>query len=286
MWDRTELKERGKASFKKAYGAAVAICLILSIVSGIFTSTSNSIDKKQQIEDYEDTSYTFLNITNKTMAFSLPISASSGVPIDGINNFKAIMFNGNAFAVIILMLCIALTSFILRILILLPLAIGSNRFFMELRANENTPLNRILYVYNHGKFGNAVLIMLLMNVYIFLWSLLLIIPGIIKSYEYRMVPYILSENPGIEPKRAFEISKEMMTENKMNSFILDFSFAGWYFLSYFTFGLLNILYVNPYVNATNAELYSVLREDTLNRDIANEMDLPGFSEKDTLDTII
>jgi len=289
MWDRAELKKLGKASFKKAYGTAVAVCLILSIISGIFTSANNSVNKNQQpqqVQQYENTTYTFLNITDKTMNFSLPVSASSGASVDGINNFTNLITHGAAFAVIIIALCAIFASFILRTVFLLPLAIGSNRFFMELRDNENSTLNSILYIYKQGKLGNAIFIMLLMNVYIFLWSLLLLIPGIIKTYEYRMVPYILSENPGIKPRQAFKLSKEMMTENKMDSFVLDLSFIGWYLLSLLTLGILNVLYVNPYVAATNAELYSALREDVLNRGIADEMDLPGFGKIYTLDGII
>ena len=64
-----------------------------------------------------------------------------------------------------------------------------------------------------------------------LWSLLFVIPGIIKSYEYRMIPYILSENPNISRKRAFEISKQMMKGNKWDTFVLDLSFIGWQILS-------------------------------------------------------
>ena len=65
---------------------------------------------------------------------------------------------------------------------------------------------------------NIVEIMFLKSLYTFLWTLLLIVPGIIKSYEYRMVPYILSENPAIDSKRAFELSKRMMDGQKIMHF--------------------------------------------------------------------
>ena len=77
-----------------------------------------------------------------------------------------------------------------------------------------------------------------MNLFIALWTLLLIVPGIIKSYEYRMVPYILAENPGMNRKEAFAISKRMMTGKKWATFVLDLSFFGWIFLSIFTCGIL------------------------------------------------
>ena len=94
-----------------------------------------------------------------------------------------------------------------------------------------------------------------MDLFISLWSLLLIIPGIIKSYEYLMVPYILAENPQMDRKEIFEISRRMMDGEKMNAFLLDLSFLGWIFLTVLTCGVAGILYVQPYMMATRTELY-------------------------------
>ena len=104
--------------------------------------------------------------------------------------------------------------------------------------------------------------MFLKALYVFLWSLLLVIPGIIKGYEYRMIPYILAENPGIDTKEAFAMSKQMMDGNKWNAFVLDLSFLGWIILSVFTCGILAVFYVNPYIYMTDAELYVALKEIT------------------------
>ena len=93
------------------------------------------------------------------------------------------------------------------------------------------------------------------NLFTALWSLLFIIPGIIKSYEYRMVPYLLAENPDMDMHEAFERSKNMMMGNKFDTFVLDISFIGWRFLSALTANILDIFYVNPYVFLTDAELY-------------------------------
>ena len=71
-----------------------------------------------------------------------------------------------------------------------------------------------------------------------------------------MVPYILAENPGMNHKDAFAISKKMMDGRKMDAFILDLSFIGWHILAIFTLGILEIFYVNPYIQATKAELYA------------------------------
>ena len=78
-----------------------------------------------------------------------------------------------------------------------------------------------------------------------------------------MIPYILAENPKIQRKKAFKLSKKMMKGNKWKTFILDLSFLGWELLSIFTFGLLNIFYINPYKVATTVELYEVLKKQIL-----------------------
>ena len=85
--------------------------------------------------------------------------------------------------------------------------VGLNRFFMENRIS-GAKIQRIFWVFKSGCYFNIVKTMFLLNLKILLWSFLFIIPGIIKSYEYYMVPYILSENPKISSKRAFEIQKK------------------------------------------------------------------------------
>ena len=93
-----------------------------------------------------------------------------------------------------------------------------------------------------------------------MWSLLFIIPGVIKGYEYRMIPYLLAENPALSKKEAFALSKQMMDGEKFNAWVLDLSFIGWNILSAFTCCILAIFYVAPYQNLTNAQLYAVLKQ--------------------------
>ena len=106
---------------------------------------------------------------------------------------------------------------------------------------------------------NVVMNLLLMDILIMLWSVLLVIPGIIKSYEYRMVPYLLAEHPEMKRRELFQKSKEMMYGQKWNAFLLDWSFFFWDYLSILTFGLAGIFFVYPYEHATNAELYLQLK---------------------------
>ena len=90
--------------------------------------------------------------------------------------------------------------------------------------------------------------------------LLFIIPGIIKQYEYMMIPFLLAENPQMNRKEAFEKSRQMMKGNKWAAFVLDLSFIGWSLLGIITFGLVNIFFAGPYQYLTQSQLYFRLKE--------------------------
>lgn len=153
---------------------------------------------------------------------------------------------------------------LIQIFVFSVLEMGACRFYVENR-DYQAGISKILFGFQSGHYGNIVLVMFLRNLFTFLWMLLLIIPGIVKSYEYRMVPYILAEQPDIISTDAFAISKEMMKGQKLEAFVLDLSFVGWWIGSAFTCGLLGIFWVSPYQAATNTELYTVLRDDWVNR---------------------
>ena len=104
------------------------------------------------------------------------------------------------------------------------------------------------------KFVSTLLVML----YTFLWSLLFIIPGIVKSYSYAMTPYILLDRPELSATDAIKESEKMMNDHKMELFILDLSFIGWILLSILTCGIL-VLYVEPYMMATRSAFYLELK---------------------------
>jgi uncharacterized membrane protein len=98
-----------------------------------------------------------------------------------------------------------------------------------------------------------------------------------------MVPYILADNPNIGVREASTLSNEMIKVHKFDMFVLALSFIGWYFLGSFALGV-GVLFVMPYENATNAELYSVLRKDALKNNLCTYEDLlliqPALGEND------
>ena len=103
-------------------------------------------------------------------------------------------------------------------------------------------------------FVKALFLRLRLTVFIFLWTLLLIIPGIIKSYSYSMSGFIMTENPEITSKEAIEVSMKMMAGNKWRLFCLQLSFIGWYILGLMACGI-GVFFVQPYVNAAIAAFY-------------------------------
>ncbi|MDE7424538.1 MAG: DUF975 family protein [Lachnospiraceae bacterium] len=150
-------------------------------------------------------------------------------------------------------------SLAISVLVYMPLQVGSCRFFMCNR-EDNADLNHLLIGFRDGNYLNVVKIMFIRSIKIALWSLLFVIPGIIKSYEYSMIPYLLSENPGMSKQEAFALSREMTSGEKWKMFVLGISFFPWMLLGGVTFGLIFIFWLYPYIFATNAELYAVLRE--------------------------
>jgi uncharacterized membrane protein len=134
--------------------------------------------------------------------------------------------------------------------------VGTRRFFIHNHRDKGEVGH--LFESFSSSYLNQVLVMLLKNLFVWLWSLLLIVPGIIKYYEYLMIPYLLADDPSITRQEAFAESRRLMQGSKWNAFILDLSFIGWYILSAVTMGIVGVLYANPYHDMTRAALYRKL----------------------------
>lgn len=173
-----------------------------------------------------------------------------------------------------LLIGVVIATICLAILVFSVLKVGANRYYLENREHK-TPVSQIVWGFQQGRYGNNVWIMFCMELYIALWTMLFIIPGIIKAFSYMMIPYILADNPHIPKRRAFEISMEMMDGHKWDAFVLGLSFIGWQFLSAITAGILGVFYVNPYVDATYAEFYTALKAEAIQKGITDSVELPG-----------
>lgn len=221
MWNRAELKMRGNMAFKKNYVSAVVVALLM----GIFGTVSGESSARRVSENSD---------------------------IYSGNFFNAGMITGLLAGIATVVILIVLVA---KVFVGNLLKMGGYRFFI-LNQTAQPGIGTLLDGFRSGHYVNIVLTMFLRDLFTTLWSLLLVVPGIVKHYEYLMVPYIIAENPAMDYKEAFQISKQMMDGEKMEAFIMDLSFLGWYLLSAVTCGLLAIFYVNPYVQASFAEMYT------------------------------
>lgn len=173
-----------------------------------------------------------------------------------------------------IILTVAFFSVLYNVFITNPIRVGFNHFFMASRQYDIS-IGRLFSVFSNKFYWNTIKILFERDIYIFLWGLLFIIPGIIKSYEYFFVPYILAENPKISSERVFEISKAMTDEDKIHIFSMEIYFLLLEFLGMFAF-LIGTYLVLPYKHATFAELYAVKRAEALQYGRVREEELCGF----------
>ena len=275
MWTRKQVKTRGKKAFKRNYWKSVLIALILSFIiggsagsngaSGTFGQLTNSIPGHQvevedtsegddgvligEADDTEDANETEDAAASDTTDINID---SKDMPAGAIISIMAIV---TIIVLAIVAFALALDAFIFN-----PLELGCQRYFFK-NLDEDAKFSNVVFAFDHS-YKNIAKTMFLRDLYIVLWSLLFVIPGIIKSYEYRMIPYILADNPEMPTEEVFAESKRLMSGNKWKAFVLDFSFIGWQLLSVLTCGILSIFYVDPYQYSTNAALYEALKYGT------------------------
>ena len=247
MWERSELKRKAKNVLNTTYWSSVLVCFILSALGG-FGGRAGSAGSSGN-------SYT-----------------------EGLEHTLDQLTSGQLLAILAVVAAIVIGAsvigLVLRIFVMNPLEVGAMRYFMESREQKSS-VGCLGYAFKNN-YMNIIITMVLKGLFTWLWSLLLVVPGIIKSYEYRMIPYIMAENQEISHQDAFRLSKEMMDGEKWNAFVLDLSFILWCLLGAVTCGLALIFYVAPYMQHTNAELYAVLREKVLINGVSNTYELKGF----------
>lgn len=232
MWTRKELKEQAKAALKRNYWKAVLItALVLSLVGGVGTAA-----------------------TGGTMVAGSGSNGSLGTFIFGFLQEYA----PNLLTVIIIVaVLVMLVALAVTILLIDPIEVGYASFRMNaLRGKGN--VGDLGCGFDVSYKRNVVTI-LTMAVCTFLWSLLLVVPGIIKALEYSMIPYLLVDHPEMTRQEAFAASKAMMKGNKWKAFVLSLSFILWSLLGALTLGIVTVFYVRPYRQLTGAALYEKLK---------------------------
>lgn len=171
----------------------------------------------------------------------------------------------------IIIMFFMIIGILLSIFVVNPLRVGGYNYFNRLH-DGTTKFTNIFGGFKNGHYRASVRNMFLKDLYETLWTMLFIIPGIIKGYSYWMVPYITADNPNLSASRVFEISKKTMKGDKWHTFVLQLSFIGWTLLEIISFGIASY-FISPYKEATYAELYAALKEKAIQNGIATEEEL-------------
>lgn len=137
--------------------------------------------------------------------------------------------------------------------------VGIARFAYRVYRGDAPEVGDLFAAFKDGNFGRVLGGMILVGIYTFLWSLLFIIPGIVKAYQYSMMPYLLIDRPDLSIKECFAMSKQMTSGFKWSLFVLELSFIGWAILAVFTLGILDIFFVTPYLTLAMGGAYDYLK---------------------------
>lgn len=222
MWTIREMKERGKAAFKANYWP----CVLVALLMGLFTATATATYR-----------------TDSSTEFQYAVQSGD----------KAVIA-----ALVGAFVLVAGIGLVIKIFLVNPIKLGGVHFFTENIEAGPVPVGAIKAGFQN--YGHNFVVLLLQDVYLTLWFLLLIVPGLIKAYSYRMVPYILAEHPEFSAAEVITRSREMMNGHKWQAFKLDLSFLGWILLGALTLGLVNVFWTAPYMESAQAALYLKLRD--------------------------
>ena len=225
MWTRKDLKNRAKMTLKGHYWTAFLASLVIALAAGGGGTSGSAVGVESGLAEGTSPEY--------AAGFAV------GFIIAAVFALAFAIFVGS------------------------PLEVGGRRYFTSACCGQYD-LGNLGFAFRQERYWNVVKTQLLLGVEIFLWSLLLVIPGIIKGYAYSMVPYILADNPYLSPRRALQLSSQMTNGHKFEIFVLELSFVGWYLLGSLACGI-GVVFVNPYHDSTVAELYMQLRHQALLR---------------------
>ncbi|MBO1624046.1 DUF975 family protein [Bacillus arachidis] len=154
---------------------------------------------------------------------------------------------------------------IIVILMVCPLTLGAYHLALNTVREQTVGIGQLFeWCTGVKKYIKSILIHLLISIYLALWILLFIIPGIVKCFSYTMTYFILNDHPEFSMNQAITESRRMMNGNKMDYFVMCLSFIGWFILSVFTLGI-GFLWLIPYFYTTKAAFYEKVSQDYYKR---------------------
>lgn len=260
MKSRKEIKLIGKEAFKANYWTCVLAALLVSAVIGAIEWLANGPAIRQSVEMYA-------NAMSSAVAMQSMESSAQFVQSMPAPESMTIQFSAGSSA-----------ASLLAFLISGPVSVGLAFLYLKNLFEENRANLTVMTPFTEAfnNFPRKLGSMLLMGLKVFLWSLLLVIPGIIKSYAYAMTPYILADCPNVKAADAIKLSKAMMKGHKWELFVLGLSYIGWFFLGILTLGIVYLFYVTPWMNSTYAVYYEEVRDEALRTGAVTREQLDGM----------
>ena len=224
------LRSRARANLAGNWGVSIAVAVVAVLLGGLITGVSFFPEMKYDFPlDRFPALAQYVEGWNRGLEIgSLKFNFRSG-----IYGFAAFLIGG-------------------------VLQIGYADFLLKQHDGQNTNFSDLFSKFDF--FGTGFAQRFLRSLYVFLWSLLFVIPGIMKEYSYAMTPFILAENPGMSASQAIRLSEDLMDGYKSDLFILDLSFIGWDLLAVLTLNLGHIA-LNPYKNAAYAAFYRQIQAE-------------------------
>ncbi len=241
-----KLKKEARHSLKKNYWSKVLVAFIITFDINIFFSvfSGEAIFPLLKLRDFDWETIKNVELnTLHTLLFEHHFSDKTELLI----SFVVILF---------------------EVFVLSVFKVGGTRYFIK--SQTGTPsVSELLFTFR-GKnkaFKNIIAVELLKAIKIMLWSLLFIIPGVIKAFDYAAVHYVLALCPHLKPKKALKVSKAMMKGNRIRFILIELSFIGWDILEFLTFGILKYLYITPYKLITHDEFFTEIKNNGIKKGV-------------------
>ena len=268
-FDRARIKEYAKAILKRSHWTVVLAVLIVSLLGGTIAggiSTTINLNTNVSLSDldnsetnadgwwYDEGDGVYDNPWEDAPQDGYPQTEDPWVESDAeMDSLFYVMFGVFAVVmVIVIVLAIGWSIFMGNVM-----TVGGHGWLLRYWRGETPSVGAVFDAFRI--YGKAVGTMFIKELYTFLWSLLFIIPGIVKSYAYSMVPYIIYENPNLTANQAIKMSEKMTDGYKVDLFVFYLSYFGWHLLSSITVGIVGVLYVNPYMGVAHAGVYEDLK---------------------------
>ena len=236
MFSSKELRAIARDKLRGKWGRSVLVSFLAALLGAVVNGSSSGGSGSVQTEQIAEGIQSGMSVME---SFAASISQSTGL------NITAPVLTGVFVGAGILGLVLSLVGAVVTL--------GHNKYYIDLVLHNRADSVGVLFE-RFDIFFKAVGLRIFIGFFVFLWSLLFIVPGIIAAYRYSMASYIMAEHPEVGIREAVNMSKQMMAGHKSRLFWLGWSFFGWMLLTALTFGI-GSLWLAPYMSAAEAAFY-------------------------------